>query len=398
MFDCGKLKKSSLRSAGDTVIQTAKTHVFEDQDSQYMRHALDLAAQAAGRTSPNPMVGCVIVKNEEIVGEGFHQKAGTPHAEVHALRAAGDKTEGATAYVTLEPCSHFGRTPPCADALIKAGVNRVVVAMVDPNPLVSGQGIARLRESGIQVDVGLKEAESKELNRGFLKAIQTGSPYVCYKSALTLDGKIASETGDSKWVTNEASRAYVHRLRNQFDVIMVGSETVIQDNPALTSRIPGGRDPIRVIIDGELRIPLESAVFSPSSSAPCIIATSLSAPDDKLNLLKAFPNVEIWRYNTPRKIPLKEMLRELVLRGWNSVLLEGGGGLAGALLQSQLIDELEFIYAPKLIGGKGPSPLSGLRIGLMSEAIPLEILETDLATGDLRVRAKVKYPFDPLIK
>lgn len=374
------------------MVQTGETNIFEEQDCQYMRHALDLAAQAAGRTSPNPMVGCVIVNNGEIVGAGFHQKAGTPHAEVHALSSARDKTQGATVYVTLEPCSHFGRTPPCADALIKAGIERVVVAMVDPNPLVSGQGIARLRESGIQVDVGLKEAESQELNRGFLKAIQTGLPYVNYKSALTLDGKIASETGDSKWVTNEASRAYVHRLRNQVDVIMVGSETVIQDNPALTCRIPGGRDPVRVIVDGELRIPLESAAFSPSSSAPCIIATSLSAPVDKLNLLKAFPNVEIWRYNTPRKIPLEKMLRDLVLRGWNSVLLEGGGGLAGALLQSHLIDELEFIYAPKLIGGKGPSPLSGLQIGLMSDAIPLEILETDLLTGDLRVRAKVKYP------
>lgn len=392
MLDCGKLKNQACRAVGDTVFQTEKTHVFEDQESQYMLHALDLAAQAAGRTSPNPMVGCVIVRNEGIVGEGFHKKAGTPHAEVYALRAAGDKTRGATAYVTLEPCSHFGRTPPCADALIKAGIHRVVVAMVDPNPLVSGQGITRLREAGIQVDVGLKEAESKELNRGFLKAIQTGLPYVCYKSALTLDGKIASETGDSKWITNQASRAYVHRLRNQVDVIMVGSETVIQDNPALTSRIPGGRDPVRVIIDGELRIPLESAVFSPSSTAPCIIATSLSAPDDKLNLLKAFPNVEIWRYNTPRKIPLEKMLRDLVLRGWNNVLLEGGGGLAGALLQVQLIDELEFFYAPKLIGGKGPSPLSGLQIGRMSEAIPLEILECDLTTGDLRVRAKVKYP------
>lgn len=392
IFDCGKLKIKLEKRQVNTVIQTDKTLPFDELDNQYMRHALDLAAQAAGRTSPNPMVGCVLVRNEEIIGEGFHQKAGTPHAEVHALRAAEGKTQGATAYVTLEPCSHFGRTPPCADALIKAGIQRVVVAMVDPNPLVRGQGIARLRESGIQVDIGLMEAEAKALNRGFLKAIQSGLPYVFYKSALTLDGKIASETGDSKWVTNEASRAYVHRLRNQVDVIMVGSKTVIQDNPALTSRIPGGRDPVRVIIDGELRIPLESAIFSPSSSAPCIIATSLSAPDAKLNLLKAFPNVEVWIYKTPRKIPLENVLQDLVLRGWNSVLLEGGGGLAGALLQAQLIDELEFFYAPKLIGGKGPSPLSGLQIGLMSEAIPLEILETDLTTGDLRVRAKVKYP------
>ncbi len=369
-----------------------KTHLLEEKDNQYMNHALDIAALAAGRTSPNPMVGCVIVKNDEIVGEGFHQKAGTPHAEVHALRAAGDNTRGATAYVTLEPCSHFGRTPPCADALIKAGIQRVVVAMVDPNPLVGGQGIARLRESGIKVDVGLKEAEAKKLNRGFLKAIQAGLPYLLYKSALTLDGKIATETGDSKWVTNEASRAYVHRLRNEFDVIMVGSQTAIQDNPALTCRISGGRDPVRLIVDGELRIPLESSVFSPTSTAPCIIATSESASVEKLNLLKTFSNVEVWEYKNPRNVPLEKLLSDLVLRGWNSVLLEGGGGLAGALLQAQLIDELEFIYAPKLIGGRGPSPLSNLQIERMSEAIPLEILETDMETGDLRIRAQVKYP------
>lgn len=357
-----------------------------------MQRALKNAVQAAGRTSPNPMVGCVIVRNGEIVGEGFHQKAGTPHAEVHALRAAGLKAEGATAYVTLEPCSHFGRTPPCADALIQAKIRRVVVAMVDPNPLVSGQGITRLREAGIQVDVGLCEKEAQQLNRGFLKAIQTGLPYVIYKSALTLDGKIATESGDSKWITNEASRQYGQRLRNELDVIIVGSETVIQDNPALTCRIPGGRDPVRVIVDGELRIPLEAAVLSPSSSAPCIIATSLSAPQDKLNLFKTFANVEVWEYKTPRLVPIEKLLRDLVVRGWNSVLLEGGGGLAGAFLQSQLVDEVEFMVAPKLIGGKGPSPLSGLHIQRMADAIPLEILETSLETGDLRIRAKVLYP------
>jgi diaminohydroxyphosphoribosylaminopyrimidine deaminase / 5-amino-6-(5-phosphoribosylamino)uracil reductase len=384
--------KKSKRKVASTLIEADQAFLDQEQDIQYMQHALKLAAQAAGRTSPNPMVGCIIVKNGEIIGEGFHQKAGTPHAEVHALRAAGGNANGATAYVTLEPCSHFGRTPPCADALIKAGILRTVVAMVDPNPLVSGQGITRLREAGIQVDVGLKEDEAKKLNKGFLKAMHYGLPYLLYKSALTLDGKIASETGDSKWITNEASRAYVHQLRNQMDVIMVGSETVIQDNPALTSRIPGGRDPIRVVIDGELRIPLEAEVLSPASSAPCIIFTSLSAPKAKMDLLKVLPNVEVWQYNTLRFVPLEKALRDLVARGCNSVLLEGGGGLAGALLQAHLVDEIEFIYAPKLIGGKGPSPLSGLRIEQMSEAIPLEILDTDMSTGDLRIRSKVIYP------
>lgn len=356
-----------------------------------MCRALELAAQAAGRTSPNPMVGCVIVKDEDIVGEGYHQKAGTPHAEVHALRAAGENAQGATAYVTLEPCSHFGKTPPCADALIEAGLKRVVVAMVDPNPLVGGRGIARLRDAGIQVDIGIQEDEAKKLNKGFLKAIQTGLPFVLYKSALTLDGKIATESGDSKWVTNATSRAYVHQLRNEFDIIIVGSETVLKDNPALNCRTCDGRDPVRLVVDGELKISKESAVLTSSSSSPCIIATSASAPLDKYQFLQAMENVEVWKYDVPRYVPLEMMFRDLVKRGWNSVLLEGGGGLAGSLLQTQLIDEVEFIYAPKLIGGKGPSPLTGLKLPLMAQAIPLEFLETDLSTGDLRVRAKVNY-------
>ncbi|MGE4272822.1 MAG: bifunctional diaminohydroxyphosphoribosylaminopyrimidine deaminase/5-amino-6-(5-phosphoribosylamino)uracil reductase RibD [Desulfitobacterium sp.] len=362
-----------------------------EQDQIYMSKALQLAAQAVGRTSPNPLVGCVIVNNGGIVGEGYHQKAGTPHAEVHALRAAGTNAQGATAYVTLEPCSHFGKTPPCADALIEAGIKKVVVAMADPNPLVGGRGITRLREAGIQVEVGLKEDEARNLNKGFLKAIKTKLPFVLYKSALTLDGKIATESGDSKWVTNEGSRAYVHQLRNQFDVIMVGSETVNHDNPALNCRICEGRDPVRLIIDGELKIPHNAAIFTSSCSAPCIIATTDAAPPEQYDFFRGLENVEVWKYNTPRYVPYEYLLRDIVKRGWNSILLEGGGKLAGSLIQAQLVDEIEFIYAPKLIGGKGPSPLSGLELPMMSQAIPLEFLETDLSTGDLRVRAKVKY-------
>jgi len=360
-----------------------------NQDSFYMARAIELATKALGRTSPNPLVGCVIVKDGRIVGEGYHQKAGTPHAEVHALNAAQTMAQGATAYVTLEPCSHFGKTPPCANALIEAGIKRVVVAMVDPNPLVSGKGIQRLQEAGIEVEVGLMEEEARKINKGFLKAITTGLPYVLYKSALTLDGKIATETGDSKWITNEASRAYAHRLRDQFDVIMVGSETVLQDNPALNCRIENGRDPVRLIVDGELKLPLEASILNSSCTSPCIIATTTSASPTKIQALESMPNVEVWKYDTQRYVPLEKMLRDIVKRGWNSVLLEGGGRLAGSLLQAQLIDELDFIFAPKLIGGNGPSPLAGMKIPLMAQAIPLEILETDLTTGDLRVRAKV---------
>lgn len=358
-------------------------------DEKFMNYALQLAARAAGRTSPNPLVGCVIVKDQKVIGEGYHHKAGTPHAEVHALRQAGIDAKGATAYVTLEPCSHFGRTPPCADALIEAGIQRVVVAMQDPNPKVGGAGLTRLEKAGIQVEVGLLAAKAEKMNRPFLKAIQTGLPYLLYKAAATLDGKIATETGDSKWISNESSRRLAHELRNQLDVILVGSETVLNDNPALTCRIHEGRDPVRVIVDGALKIPLNAQVLFSSSFSPCIIATSLSASQEKLEILKGLPNVEVWQYPEPRQVPLKQLMHDLVIRGWNSVLLEGGGGLAGALFNAELVDEVEFYFAPKLIGGAGPSLLSGLKIYKMAEAIALKLEKVSLETGDLRIRASV---------
>ncbi|WP_407308825.1 bifunctional diaminohydroxyphosphoribosylaminopyrimidine deaminase/5-amino-6-(5-phosphoribosylamino)uracil reductase RibD [Desulfosporosinus sp. SB140] len=354
-------------------------------DEKFMRKALELASQAMGRTSPNPIVGCVIVKNSQIVGEGYHQKAGTPHAEVHALEKAQDRALGATAYVTLEPCSHFGRTPPCADALIRAGIKRVVVAMKDPNPLVAGRGIDRLREAGIQVDVGVLCHEAATLNEAFCKAITTNLPFVVYKTAMTLDGKIATETGDSRWVSNEESRRYVQQLRDHYDVILVGSETVLSDNPALTCRLPNGRDPVRLIVDGELRLPESSHVLTSSTSSPCIIATTNAAPTDKLKRLKDLKHVEIWQYDAPRHVPLKKMLQDLVQRGWISVLLEGGGRLAGALIQEHCVDKLDCFIAPKLVGGNGPSPLSGLHIRWMSEAIELSDLHVDMNLGDIHV-------------
>jgi len=354
-------------------------------DEEFMRTALALAVKAQGRTSPNPLVGCVIVKDEQIVGEGYHHKAGTPHAEVHALTDARDQARGATAYVTLEPCSHFGRTPPCADALISAGIKRVVVAMKDPNPLVAGRGIERLREAGIQVDVGLLRQEASTLNEIFIKAITTGLPFVVYKTALTLDGKIATETGDSRWVSNDKSRHYVHQLRDHYDVIMAGSETVLQDDPALTCRLPDGKDPVRLIVDGQLRVPENAQVLTSSEHSPCIIATTQAAPKDKVERLNLLEQVEVWQYDTPRHVPLAELLRDLVQRGWTSVLLEGGGGLAGTLINEQCVDKIEFFIAPKLVGGNGPSPLSGLHIQHMAEALALHDLCVDLETGDLHV-------------
>lgn len=357
-----------------------------EHDSKFMARALELAVKATGRTSPNPLVGCVIVNEGLIVGEGYHHKAGSPHAEVHALEAAGNQACGATAYVTLEPCSHFGRTPPCADALISADLNRVVVAMKDPNPLVAGRGIERLRKAGIQVDVGLMCQEAALVNEIFIKSITAGLPFVLYKSAMTLDGKIATETGDSRWVSSEKSRHYVHQLRDRYDVILVGSETVLQDNPQLTCRLPSGKDPVRVIVDGLLRVPESAQILSSSEYSPCIIATTLAASEGKIESLKRSHNlVEVWQYDTPRHVPLKKLLADLVHRGWTSVLLEGGGGLAGSMMKESLVDKVEFFIAPKLVGGHGPSPLSGLHIERMSEAIRLDNIQVDMEMGDLHV-------------
>lgn len=373
----------SRSKKGTFFMQTSSPYNVNDE--RFMKRALELAIKAMGRTSPNPLVGCVIVKDEQIVGEGYHHKAGTPHAEAHALTAAGEQARGATAYVTLEPCSHFGRTPPCAEALVGAGIKRVVVAMNDPNPLVSGRGIARLREVGIPVDVGLMLHEASLINEVFVKVITTGLPFVVYKTAMTLDGKIATETGDSRWVTSEFSRKYVHQLRDRYDVILAGSETAIQDDPALTCRLPNGQDPVRLIVDGKLRIAENAQVLISSAYSPCVIATTQAASQEKVERLNHLVGVEVWQYNTLRHVPLENLLRDLVRRGWTSVLLEGGGGLAGTLIQDQLVDKIEFFIAPKLIGGNGPSPLSGLHIECMSKAIDLQDLHIDMSTGDLHI-------------
>jgi len=354
-------------------------------DERFMKRALALAIKARGRTSPNPLVGCVIVKDDQIVGEGYHLQAGTPHAEVHALAAAGELARGSTAYVTLEPCSHFGRTPPCADALIRAGLKRVVIAMKDPNPLVSGGGISRLREAGIQVDVGLLFSEASLINEVFVKVITTGLPFVLYKTAMTLDGKIATETGDSRWVSSEVSRQYVQQLRDWCDVILVGSETVIIDNPALTCRLPGGRSPVRLIVDGKLRLAENAQVLTSTDHSPCIIATTQAASAEKIDRLNGLEGVEVWQYETQRHVPLEKLLRDVVRRGWSSVLLEGGGGLAGTLIQDQCVDKVELFIAPKLVGGHGPSPLSGLHVQCMANAIALQDLHMEMYSGDLHV-------------
>lgn len=359
------------------------------QHLKMMRLALSEARKGVGKTAPNPAVGCVIVKDGLVVGKGWHRKAGTPHAEVHALRAAGELAAGADVYVTLEPCSHFGKTPPCAKALIEARVARVFVAMVDPNPLVSGRGIRMLQDAGITVEVGFLEAESRELNRPFIKWMQTRRPYVVLKSALTLDGKSATSTGDSKWVTGDVARREVHRLRGRLDAIMVGVGTVLKDDPLLTCRVPGGKDPLRVVVDSTLRIPRHAALFNLKSPAQTVIATCCS---DRARIdAVAAHGVEVMSCREKEgRVDLDDLLAKLGERGVQSILLEGGSHLAGAFLRGGLIDHCMLFLAPKLVGGGGLGLFAGEGVHLMADAIRLEDVKVRRVGIDLLVEGTPK--------
>lgn len=315
-----------------------------------MRRALALARRGVGKTAPNPAVGCVIVRDRAVVGEGWHRKAGTPHAEVHALRQAGERARGADVYVTLEPCSHHGRTPPCADALVEAGVGRVFIGMVDPNPRVCGSGIGKLRTAGIEVTTGILEDACRRINEPFMKHVTTGLPFVILKSAMTMDGKTATATGDSKWITCEESRRYVHKLRAMVDAIMVGVGTVIADDPQLTARLPRGRDPLRVVVDSTLRAPLDARVLRLDSPAPTLVAT-VSDDGERTAALESL-GVEVLRCREREgRVDLRDLLARLGERGVQSVLLEGGREVAGEALREGLIDKFILFYAPKLLGG-----------------------------------------------
>ena len=359
-------------------------------DRQMMRRALSLARRGVGKTAPNPAVGCVIVRNGVVVGEGWHRKAGTPHAEVHALRQAGESARGADVFVTLEPCSHHGRTPPCAEALVEAGVARVVAGMVDPNPKVSGRGIARLREAGILVETGLFEEECRRLNEPFIKHVTTGRPFVVLKTAMTLDGKIATGNGDSQWITNDRSRHYVHKLRGMLDAVMVGAGTVAADDPLLTCRIGRGKNPVRVIVDSTLRTPLHARVVT-DRSAETIITTIPAADDDKAAALRAAGCEVVACGASENRVDLEDMLVLLGKRGIQSVLLEGGGTLAGEALRRNLIDKFLFFYAPKLVAGMGKGPFAGEGVRMMADAVSLKQATVSRFGCDILVEA---YPED----
>lgn len=359
-------------------------------DEFYMRQALHIAKNALGRTSPNPMVGAVVVKNGEIVGYGWHKRAGTPHAEIHALKQAGEAAAGATLYVTLEPCCHHGRTGPCTEAVIHAGIKKVVVAMTDPNPLVAGCGLTQLRKAGIEVIEGILAKEAAQLNEVFIKWISTEMPFTVLKTAMTLDGKIATSTGDSKWITGPAARQHGHQLRSQYDGILVGIGTVLADNPSLTARIPNGKNPIRIIVDTMARTPVTAKVVA-DQLAPTIIAVSSLAPRERVAALK---NQGIEILTVPPNdfgLDLHSLFLKLGGKKITSILIEGGARINASALEANIVDKIYCFIAPKLLGGmNAPGPLGGQGIAKLSDALLLENSKTDYVGDDILISAYLR--------
>lgn len=356
-------------------------------DVKFMKRALTLARKGIGRTSPNPAVGCVIVKDGIIIGEGWHRKAGGPHAEILALEMAGEAARESDVYVTLEPCCHSGKTPPCSQALIAAGVKRVVAAMADPNPKVNGGGFRALETAGIITNCGVMECEARDINRAFLKHVTTGLPYVTYKCAMTLDGKIATFTGESRWISGEASRRMVHRLRSRCDGIMVGVDTIIADDPQLTVRHVKGKNPWRIIVDSTLRTPESVKVLSRSLAQKTIIATVEQNPRVHLRYLQTGVTIMVCK-EMNGKVDLEDMLKQLGQRNIQSILLEGGSRLAGEALSQGLIDECIFFYAPKVIGSDGFSPLAITGISSMDRALLFNDVTVQRLGDDIVVIAR----------
>ncbi|RDU38300.1 bifunctional diaminohydroxyphosphoribosylaminopyrimidine deaminase/5-amino-6-(5-phosphoribosylamino)uracil reductase RibD [Neobacillus piezotolerans] len=339
-------------------------------DEFYMDLALQNAQALKGQTDPNPLVGSVIVNDGRIVGIGAHLQAGGPHAEIHALRMAGEKARGGTIYVTLEPCSHHGRTGPCAEAIVQAGLKKVVIATLDPNPVVKGNGVAILENAGIEVAVGIREQESRKMNEVFNKFIVTKRPFVTMKAGSSLDGKIATHTFESKWITSEDARRDAHFLRNENMAILVGANTILKDNPELTTRVPNGRNPIRVVLDSTLKIPLDSKVISDGLAETWIFTTE-DADQEKEKLLSD-QGVSVYRTAGSGKVDLGEVMDILGEKLVSSVLVEGGGTVHANLIEKKLVDKVILYFAPKLIGGQSaPTFLEGNGAESMSDVLDL---------------------------
>jgi diaminohydroxyphosphoribosylaminopyrimidine deaminase/5-amino-6-(5-phosphoribosylamino)uracil reductase len=364
---------------------------MSDDLERYMQRALELARKGEGRTRPNPPVGAVVVREGDVVGEGFHPKAGEPHAEIFALRQAGEAARGADLYVTLEPCCHQGRTGPCTEAVLAAGIARVFVGTADPNPKVAGRGIERLRQAGLEVRIGVREAECRRLIAPFAKHVTTALPFVVLKSAVSLDGRTATVTGDSRWITGEESREEVHRLRDRLDAVMVGVGTVLRDDPRLTTRLPeGGRDPLRIVVDSRLRLPEEAAVLNLESATPTIIATTPEGPEAKAARLEARGAQVLRVAGREGRVDLRELMRRLGEQGVQSVLLEGGSVLNAAALEAGIIDRVMIFVAPMLVGGSdAPGIFAGRGVAKIAEALRLVDVRVRRFGDDVLIEGEV---------
>ena len=364
----------------------------KETDEMYMDHALKLALKGQGMTTPNPMVGAVIIKNGRIIGEGYHAKAGERHAEVVAIENAIEVVTGATLYVTLEPCSHYGKTPPCTELIIEKDIERVVIAVLDPNPMVAGRGVKRLRECGISVTVGVLEKQAQRLNEVFMKYIVTKRPFVVYKSSMSLDGKIATSTGESQWITCEESRKDSHSLRHIYTGIMVGIGTVLADDPLLNCRMDGGKQPVRIVVDSSLRIPEESRLVQTADTYPLIVATTSKGNEAKKRRLRAY-GANVWNMPSDEqgRVDLPGLMKCLGENEVDSLIIEGGGRLAEQALNVGIVDKMIVYIAPQIIGGKdAKTPVEGKGIQCLSDAWKLQEWSSQMMGTDLKVSGYIR--------
>lgn len=368
----------------------------DQDDTVFMRLAIREAKKGLGRTSPNPVVGAVVVRNGLLVGRGYHHRAGSPHAEVHALNAAGDRAARGCLYVTLEPCNHIGRTPPCTRAILASGITRVVIGMADPNPRVTGNGAGFLREHGVAVSIGVLEEQCRQMNRPFIKHSTTGMPWVIVKAALSIDGKLATAAGHSAWITGEKARAAAHRLRDRVDAILIGSGTALADDPSLTARLPGGRgrDPLRVVVDSELRLEATSRMLRQDSAAATWIfcADDLQAREREEKLAAAGALIKKVGRQADGRLALRQVLAELGRCQINSVLVEGGGRIHSSLFREGLADEAYFFHAPLLLGDDGIAVLDGSGFKTVAEGIRLQDVEYRRYGDDMLLHGYLRDP------
>jgi diaminohydroxyphosphoribosylaminopyrimidine deaminase/5-amino-6-(5-phosphoribosylamino)uracil reductase len=360
-------------------------------DEKYMKIALDLAEKGRGLVSPNPVVGAVIVKKGKIIGEGYHKMYGEDHAEVDAFKNADEEVEGAVMYVTLEPCSHYGKTPPCADLIIKKKISKVIIGTLDPNPLVAGNGVKKLKEAGIEVKVGVLEDECRKVNEIFMKYISEKTPFVLMKTAMSLDGKISTYTGESRWISGEESRKQVHELRAKYSAIMVGVNTVIQDDPELTCRIEGGRNPIRVILDSKLRIPITSKIVESAKEIKTIVVATNKAPK-KNGIMLEKKGINILLTNEIEgRVDIKDLMKKLGELNIDSVLLEGGSSLNFSALEQEIVDKVQIYIAPILLGGDmSKSTVGGKGVEHLKDAFRLKNIITQTVGEDLLIEGYVE--------